>query len=427
MGCFEVSLGDTLGVGTPAQVRRVLGLLLQHVPADVLAGHFHDTYGQAVANTLAAYELGLRTFDSSVSGLGGCPYSPGAKGNLASEDIVYTFEQMGISTGVDLNALVRVGQWIAEQLGLPNGSRAGAALFSKPNTSKPDQGIQPIAVKKEKTAQQWQLVEDCQEYLVHRSHSTIKITLNRPKNGNALTSNMCRGIHELMTRISRDQSCFRIIITAHGKFFCTGMDLSSGGASSKSSEQNFMELSRLFEGIESAPQTTVALINGPAFGGGVGLAFACDIRLATRNSQFRLTEVRLGLCPAVISKYIFREWGIGFAREAIITARSVSARELYDKIGSIHGIADDNAKLDTLLEEYLDTLRACAPKASTESKILARAAWQHPGAVEQKDAIKRVFDTMMASEESRIAMDNFRRGIRQTDWEKVLQSQKSKL
>lgn len=91
MGCYEISLGDTIGVGTPAQVEDLLRVLLEHIPADKLAGHFHDTYGQAVANAIKAYDMGLRVFDSSVGGLGGCPYAKGAKGNVATEDLVYWY------------------------------------------------------------------------------------------------------------------------------------------------------------------------------------------------------------------------------------------------------------------------------------------------------------------------------------------------
>jgi hydroxymethylglutaryl-CoA lyase len=100
MGCYEISLGDTIGVGTPAQVETLLRLLLQHIPAEKMAGHFHDTYGQAVANAVRAYDLGLRVFDSSVGGLGGCPYAKGAKGNVATEDLVYWY--LSVESRADL-------------------------------------------------------------------------------------------------------------------------------------------------------------------------------------------------------------------------------------------------------------------------------------------------------------------------------------
>lgn len=132
MGCYEVSLGDTLGVGTALDVHSLLSHLHESgVSMGRLAGHFHDTYGQAVSNVWAAYDCGVRVFDTSVAGLGGCPYCPGAKGNAATEDAVYLFERAGIDTGVNLDELVAVGAWISAKLDIPNGSRAGAALAAK--------------------------------------------------------------------------------------------------------------------------------------------------------------------------------------------------------------------------------------------------------------------------------------------------------
>ncbi|MEO1331194.1 MAG: hydroxymethylglutaryl-CoA lyase [Pseudomonadota bacterium] len=128
LGCAEVSLGDTIGVGTPASVRRLLQAVSARVPLGLVAGHFHDTYGMGVANTAAALEAGVRIFDASVAGLGGCPYAPGATGNVATEDLVYFLEGEGMSTGVDLDALARTGAWISETLGRRNASRVGAAL-----------------------------------------------------------------------------------------------------------------------------------------------------------------------------------------------------------------------------------------------------------------------------------------------------------
>jgi hydroxymethylglutaryl-CoA lyase len=119
LGCYEVSVGDTIGVGTPVQVQGVVGILLQVIPASKLAMHFHDTRGTALANSLAALEMGIPTFDSSSGGLGGCPYAPGASGNIATEDLVYMLEKMGIDTGVDLNRLVAASQIIAPYLDHP--------------------------------------------------------------------------------------------------------------------------------------------------------------------------------------------------------------------------------------------------------------------------------------------------------------------
>jgi hydroxymethylglutaryl-CoA lyase len=119
LGCYEVSVGDTIGVGTPVQVQSVAGILLQVIPSSKLAMHFHDTRGTALANTLAALEIGIATFDASSGGLGGCPYAPGASGNMATEDLVYMLEKMGIDTAVDLKRLVAASQIIAPYLDHP--------------------------------------------------------------------------------------------------------------------------------------------------------------------------------------------------------------------------------------------------------------------------------------------------------------------
>jgi len=119
LGCYEVSVGDTIGVGTPMQVQGVIGILLQVIPASKLAMHFHDTRGTALANSLAALEMGIATFDASSGGLGGCPYAPGASGNMATEDLVYMLDAMAIETGVDINRLVAASQIIAPYLDHP--------------------------------------------------------------------------------------------------------------------------------------------------------------------------------------------------------------------------------------------------------------------------------------------------------------------
>lgn len=124
MGCYEVSLGDTLGVGTPCKTHDLVTYLLDNnVPVSHLAGHFHDTYGQGAANVWQAYQCGMRVFDSSVGGLGGCPFAPGAKGNVATEDLVYMFQNAGVDTGLDLSGLIETGTWISTQLGRKSASR----------------------------------------------------------------------------------------------------------------------------------------------------------------------------------------------------------------------------------------------------------------------------------------------------------------
>ncbi|WP_448650635.1 hydroxymethylglutaryl-CoA lyase [Pseudomonas fluorescens] len=127
MGCYEVSLGDTIGTGTAGATRRLFEVVGAQVPRDRLAGHFHDTYGQAIANIYASLLEGINVFDSSIAGLGGCPYAKGASGNVATEDVVYLLNGLGIDTGIDLDALIRAGEQISHVLGRPSGSRVAKA------------------------------------------------------------------------------------------------------------------------------------------------------------------------------------------------------------------------------------------------------------------------------------------------------------
>jgi hydroxymethylglutaryl-CoA lyase len=131
MGCYEVSLGDTIGVGTPGKARAMIEACARRIPIERLAGHYHDTYGQALANIYASLELGVATFDASIAGLGGCPYAKGASGNVATEDVVYMLHGLGMRTGVDLERLVDIGQWICGILEREPASKAGRALASK--------------------------------------------------------------------------------------------------------------------------------------------------------------------------------------------------------------------------------------------------------------------------------------------------------
>ncbi len=130
-GCFEISLGDTIGVGTPGKTRAMLEAVMARVPVAQLAGHYHDTFGQALANVYASLELGVATFDSSVAGLGGCPYAPGAAGNVASEDLLYLLDGLGIETGVDLRKLAEAGDFICRALGRATRSKVAQALAGR--------------------------------------------------------------------------------------------------------------------------------------------------------------------------------------------------------------------------------------------------------------------------------------------------------
>lgn len=131
MGCYEVSLGDTIGSGNPASIRRVLEAVMRRVPLELLAGHYHDTYGMAVANIHASLQVGVSVFDASVAGLGGCPYAAGASGNVATEDVVWLMNSLGVETGIDLEALVDTAAWISGELGREPASKVARALLAK--------------------------------------------------------------------------------------------------------------------------------------------------------------------------------------------------------------------------------------------------------------------------------------------------------
>ena len=131
MGCHEISLGDTIGTGTPERTRAMIKAVARQVPLKKLAGHFHDTFGMAVANIYASLQMGIGIFDSSVAGLGGCPYAAGASGNVATEDVVWLLHGLGIDTGIDLDALVDTGVWITAQLKRKPASRVARAILAR--------------------------------------------------------------------------------------------------------------------------------------------------------------------------------------------------------------------------------------------------------------------------------------------------------
>ncbi|KAI3548004.1 3-hydroxymethyl-3-methylglutaryl-CoA lyase [Colletotrichum abscissum] len=428
MGCYEVSLGDTLGVGTPPDVRRLLEYLkAQNIHTERLAGHFHDTYGQALANVWTAYECGLRTFDSSVGGLGGCPFAPGAKGNVATEDVVYLFQQAGVDTGVDLQQVVDIGVWISQALAKPNDSRAGAALASK---SKISSTKSSKITDRPKEALEWSILEQSDNVVVRRAGANGNIVLNKPRNGNTLTFPMISEIIQAFKSFESDASISRVLISANGKFFCTGMDLSQAaqavGRGGDASSKLFQALTDLFELIDNSPKVTVACIQGPAFGGGIGLAFSCDIRISISSASFTLSEAKLGMCPAVISRYVIREWGFGLSREAMLTARSLTASELKSA-GAISMVAETPSELDIITKTLLTQLRHSSPGGSSMSKELVKLSWRHAGMPEQRDGISRLFKTMMEPDSDAVhGIAEFQQK-RKVDWDSLNQVPRAKI
>ncbi|KAK0647548.1 Hydroxymethylglutaryl-CoA lyase [Lasiodiplodia hormozganensis] len=447
MGCYEVSLGDTTGVGAPHDVRALLTYLFAHpdIRPDVLAGHFHDTHGQAVANVWQAYLCGLRAFDSSVAGLGGCPFAgPGAKGNVATEDVVYLFRRAGVSTGgVDLGRVAETGAWVArEVLGRGYECRAGGAvLLAAASASlggkEEGGGKKLLDGRREREdgrigppAEQRILWEEhsggTDGLKLYRSGASLKIVLDRPKNGNALTTPMIAELTRTFQTAASDPSISRVAITGNGKFFCTGMDLGKGttpvSRSEDQSKAQFKRLTELFETIDTCPKVTVACLNGPAFGGGVGLAFACDVRIAARDARVTLSEVKLGLCPATISKYVAREWGPAFTREAMLTGRPISPSELK-AVGAITGVVEEREQLDEALDRYLLRLKTSAPRASTLCKQLVRLSAEDCGGEAQSRGIATAFDEMMGREsEAAFGVREFQAGQRNVDWDKYVNS-----
>ena len=421
MGCYEVSLGDTIGVGVPTDTHTLFRYLIDAgIPSSSLAGHFHDTYGQAIANVWAAYETGIRTFDSSVGGLGGCPYAPGAKGNVATEDLVYSLHQAGIDTGVDLPKLCNIGDWITRELSIPNSSRAGAALVSK---QKPATPTQSVATSSSPTVPKldWKPQPAAEGLQMYRNGTNLKLVLDRPRNGNALTEMMIAHLTKVFEDAASDESITRIAITANGKFFCTGMDLSTGSLpvaqSGSATDAQFNRLFRLFEAIDRAPQVTVACVQGSAFGGGVGLALVCDIRLMVKTASLRLSEVRLGLAPATISKYVIRELGIPLAREAMLSARPLSATELKS-LGKVSVLINREEEASAELDNYLTSLRSSAPHASKLTKELVKYAWMDAGGEGQAVGIKKIFTEIMAPQsESAYGLKQFQNRVKDVGWD----------
>lgn len=430
MGCDEVGLGDTLGVGTPHKTRTLLELVLRDTPAEKLTGHFHDTYGQAVANVVAAYDMGLRTFDSSIAGLGGCPFAPGAKGNVATEDIVYTLMKSGIDAGVDLQKLALVGDWISKRLKLPNNSRAGVAMVMNTRTrtqqaAAADPTNKPTSEVDQNSKRIWSDGAKSDGYVVARAGNVVKITLTRSKNGNAMTTEMLVSLTRLFTDFAADASIFQIVLAAEGKFFCTGMDLT--GDSRDNSGDYHDKIVDLFAAIDNAPQTTIAAIHGPCFGGGVGLGFVCDVRLVSTAARWTLSEVKLGMSPAIISKYMAREWSIPFCREAMLSGREVTPQELQ-RLGAVHGIAENEQELGVLVESYLDRLKNCAPRAAATCKQLMRNSFTAPGTSEQDNFIRQTFDRMLApGSEGQYGIKKFQQRIRNVDWSGFWAKQATKL
>jgi hydroxymethylglutaryl-CoA lyase len=314
---------------------------------------------------------------------------------------------MGIKTGVDLDALVDIGEWISKTLNRRNESRAGAALYVKRQSS--ESPSQTTVTSTSTTSESNDLL------LVSRTPSTATITLNNPRKGNVLTAPMIKSLRSTLASLSSDTTIQTIILTNNGKYFCTGMDLSSSGpATTGTTKAQLENLLSTFECVNSCPKTTIALVHGDCFGGGVGLAFCCDIRIIINPlTKFVLSEVKRGLVPATISKYVVREWGPALAREAMITGRPVTAKELLQK-HVVHAVVETEEEAKELVEKYVKLLEMSAPRAVGQVKELVNRVAERKG---ETESIEKVFEDMMApSDEAKFGIGEFRKGIRDVDW-----------
>ncbi|KAM5347765.1 hypothetical protein ACJ41O_007589 [Fusarium nematophilum] len=264
------------------------------------------------------------------------------------------------------------------------------------------------------------------QILERRDQSTLFITLNNPKKGNSLNVDLIVKLRQVFEDAAKDNTLIAIVLTGAGKYFCTGMDLSSSSSLLENVPQNadrsdtqaarFQLLLDLFRAVEFCPKPVIGMINGPCYGGGTGLAFACDIRISVSSAFFVLSEVRRGLTPAIISPFIVREWGAPLAREAMIQARNVPAKELHGK-GSVHYLVDTLGEGQERVREVLEQQRGCAPHAVGECKRMVRNALDST-TVEERDAnIRELFLSMIKpNEEVAYGMKQFQAGNRNVDW-----------
>lgn len=312
--------------------------------------------------------------------------------------------------------------WAAQSLGstdyYPNFEHFGRvfSLIPAGSTAIQHDVGKPTAEPKAATEHaSWTEVQHGDGYDVSRQGRTIKITLDRPNQGNALTLQLTKDLTSAFSRYASDNTVHRIVLTARGRYFCTGMHLHEDLFSSPA--QRGSELQDLFNTIDTCPKTTIAVINGPAFGGGVGLAMVCDIRLAVESAYFCLSEAKLGLCPAIVSRYLVREWGVSLVRMAMLTARKIQPRVL-SSIGAVHALAKDQVDLDNALDRMLSDLMLVAPQASANiKKLLAEVVSDADHNAMDALALDFFQDMFSESSEARYGVAQFREGNRNVNWD----------
>ncbi|KAI8069596.1 enoyl-CoA hydratase/isomerase [Gongronella butleri] len=265
-------------------------------------------------------------------------------------------------------------------------------------------------------------MSDEQQILLDIKNHVATVTLNRPKRGNAFTEVMTQALFDELPKLAADPNVRVLVLTGAGKYFCTGMDLSlnRGGADPDSLKKGFVKALQAFDMLYRFPKPVIARVNGPAFGGGVGLLFTADIRVAVDDAFFALTEVKRGLIPAIISQYIVPEVGAHKAREYMLTGRKVSAAEstfLDRKVPA--------AQLDQAVQHYVDMLVDSAPGAMANIKRLVHDVAGHADAEKDKRVqavVERGYLHMMQSDEAVFGITAFM-NKQKPDWNQFLKDQ----
>lgn len=363
MGCYEVSLGDTTGAGTPAKVATLIRYLEKNgVPLERLAGHFHDTYGQAVANVLQAYICGIKVFDASVGGLGGCPFAPGAKGNVATEDLVLMFHNAGIQTGIDLADLVATGNWINQQVrgsseSLQRDFSSDSLDSLQQNSQRPEKELRfpkfrPMSMKY-MTASLKRVKHTDKIRFLQRENGDLQIILNRPNSGNMLTRSMITSLIRCLRVYQNDTSVSRVVITGAGSYFCAGVDLKSSTSTAAEGSPIVDLLVQLFETIDQYHKPVIACLNGHACGAGVALAFACDERIMMQSATINLNPTReKGILTELATRYFSSTTRAEEEWPRKLSSRPITGSELQN-LGLVTEVAESKKDMQTKLENYL--------------------------------------------------------------------------
>ncbi len=318
-GVYEVSLGDTTGAGTPEAVEALMAALKkQNIPLDKVTMHFHDTRGKAVENARKAYELGIRSFDSSAGGLGGCKYAGSKVGNVATEDLVDLFDnQLKEKTGIAMPELLSASGFMLGKIGRQSMSATYRRLA---DGAAPEKAAALSDTKREPSARVMNdgafHFKDLNIHVDGRGVATV--ALNRPQKHNAFDDNLIEQITQAFTALEEDAAVKVIVLSGEGPSFSAGADLNwMKRMASYSRDENVadaMKLATMYETIRTCLKPVIARVHGNVMAGGTGLAAASDVVIAEAGTKFQISEVNLGLRPSTISRYLIPKIGAHNAR-----------------------------------------------------------------------------------------------------------------